>query len=253
MKTLKLLVLASVLAASPACKKKEKAPDPAPGTGTMVGTGAGTGTAATPDPGAGTGAGTGTGADPGMGTGAGTGTGADPGAGTGAASTPDPNADYIAVLAEHAEKKPGDPVEVRFEKFTVKKAAFDPKKIEGGTATIEVDLASLKSGSDKRDKHLTTADYIDTSKFTTMTIDVGKVKKKSDKTYSAEAKVKLRDVEKTYPVTFDVVETGEDWIKVKGEHKFGRLDFKVGKEKTGPDESVAQDLTVKLQLTLKKT
>jgi hypothetical protein len=31
------------------------------------------------------------------------------------------------------------------------------------------------------------------------------------------------------------------------------MDFKVGKAKTGADESVAQDLTVKLQLTLKKT
>src|SRR5687768_4374447 len=144
MKTLKLLVLASVLAVSPACKKKEKAPDPAPGTGTAMmgtgdGTGAGTGTAApTPDPGSGTAA------------------APDPNAGTGsaAAAPADPNADFISVYAEHApEKKPGDPVEVKFEKFTVKKASFDPAKIEGGTATIEVDLASLKSGSDKRDTH----------------------------------------------------------------------------------------------------
>ena len=239
MKTLKLLVLATILAASPACKKKEKAPDPAPGTGTASMSGTGTGTAA-PTP------------DPGSGTAAGTGAAPDPTAGTGAAPA-DPNADFIEVHAEHAEKKPDDPVAVRFEKFTVKKASFDPAKIEGGTATIEVDLASLKSGSDKRDKHLTTADYIDTSKYTTMTIDVGNVKKKTDKTYTADAKVKLRDLEKTYQVTFDVVEAKDDWIRVKGEHKFGRMDFKVGKEKTGPDESVAQDLTVKLQLTLKKT
>jgi polyisoprenoid-binding protein YceI len=157
------------------------------------------------------------------------------------------------VLAEHAEKKPTDPVEVRFEKFAVKKATFDPKKVEGGTATIEVDLASLKTDSAKRDAHLSTADYIDTAKFTTMTIDVGNVKKKAENTYTADAKVKMRGVDKKYSVTFEVVETGDDWIRVKGEHKFGRMDFKVGKEKPGKDESVAQDLTVKLQLTLKKT
>lgn len=244
MKILKLFVLATVFAVAPACKKKEKAPDPAPASGTAD-MGAGTGTAAMPDQGTGAGTGMGTG----DGTGAGTGAAPD----QGSAAAVDPNADFIAVLAEHAEKKPNDPVEVRFDKFTVKKASFDPQKIEGGTATIEVDLASLKSGSDKRDKHLTTADYIDTSKFTMMTIDVGKVKKKAGNTYTAEAKVKLRDLEKTYPVTFEVVEAKDDWIRVKGEHKFGRLDFKVGKEKTGPDESVAQDLTVKLQLTLKKT
>jgi polyisoprenoid-binding protein YceI len=86
-----------------------------------------------------------------------------------------------------------------------------------------------------------------------MTIDVVNVKKKDDTHYTADAKVKLRGVEKKYPVTFEVVEAKDDWIRVKGEHKFPRLDFKVGKAKTGPDESVAQDLTVKLQLTLKKT
>jgi polyisoprenoid-binding protein YceI len=232
MKTLKLLVLATVLAASPTCKKKkEAAPTPTTDPGSA------SGAMATPDA-------------PDM---AGSGSAADPAAGSGSAAMTDETADYIQVYAEHAEKKPTDPVIVNFEKFTVKKAAFDPAKIEGGTATIEVDLASLKSGSDKRDGHLTTADYIDTSKFTTMTIDIVNVKKKDDKNFTADAKVKLRGVDKTYPVTFEVVEAKDDWIRVKGEHKFPRLDFKVGKEKTGPDESVAQDLTVKMQLTLKKT
>ena len=84
-------------------------------------------------------------------------------------------------------------------------------------------------------------------------LDIVNVKKKGDKNFTADAEVKLRGVDKTYPVTFEVVEAKDDWIRVKGEHKFPRLDCKVGKEKTGPDESVAQDLTVKLQLTRKKT
>lgn len=223
MKTLKLIVLAAALAATPACKKKEE-PKPATteaGSADTAGSAAAGSAAAaqnTPDP-----------------------------------ATPDANADFISVFADHAEKKPDDPVEVKFEKFTVKSATFDPQNIEGGTATIEVDLTSLKTGSEKRDKHLSTADYIDTSKFTTMTIDVGNVKKQQDNKYSADAKVSLRGIEKTYPVTFEVVEAKDDWIRVKGEHKFPRLDFQVGKEKTGPDESVAHDLVVKLQLTLKKT
>lgn len=237
MKTLKLLVLATVLAASPACKKKKTEPAATPPV-----TEPGSASGAAPTPGSASGAAPGS-ADPGS-------AAVAPGS---AAATPDANADSISVHAEHAEKKPTDPVVVHFKKFTVKKASFDPQKVEGGTATIEVDLASIDSGSGKRDAHLTTADYIDTKKFTAMTIDVGNVKKKAGNTYTADAKVKLRDVEKTYPVTFEVVEAKDDWIRVKGEHKFGRMDFKVGKEKTGPDESVAQDLTVKVQLTLKKT
>jgi polyisoprenoid-binding protein YceI len=241
MKTLNLIVLAAALAVAPACKKKktEATPEPTPASGTAAGS------QMTPPP-----------PDPGSAGSAmeGSGSAAMEGSGS-AAAAEDPNADYVKVLAEHApDKKPTDPVNVKFEKFTVKKASFkDAADLTGGTATIEVDLASLKTDSDKRDKHLSTADYIDTSKFTTMTIDVSNVKKKADKQYTADAKVKLRGIEKTYPVTFEVVDAKDDWVKVKGEHKFARLDFKVGKEKLGPDEAVSQDLTVQLQLTLKKS
>lgn len=165
----------------------------------------------------------------------------------------DPAAEYISVFASHAEKKPGDPVEVKFQKFTVKKAAFDPKNLEGGTATIEIDLASLSSGSEKRDGHLKTPDYIDVAKFTTATVDVANVKKKDDTHYTAEAKVNFHGAEKTYPIEFEVVETGADSVKIKTAQKFQRADFNLGKPEPGADESVAKELELKAQLTLKKT
>jgi polyisoprenoid-binding protein YceI len=234
MKTVKLLALAAVLAISPACKKdpakqeakkeepkkeemkKDPAPTPPPTPDPAVAT-------PTPPP---------------------------------APPAEDPNADWIKVMATHVEANPADPVEVKFEKFKVTKASFDPKKIEGGTATIEIDLTSLKTDDAKRDDHLKTPDYLDTKKFATATVEIVNVKKKDDKNYTADAKVKLRGVDKKYPITFEVVEAKDDWIRIKGEHTFKRLDFKVGK-KAGPDQKkddgVADDLTVKLQLTLKKT
>ena len=246
MKTIKLLVLAAALAASPACKKKE---EPAKKDTTDM-KASGAAPAPTPAP---------------------TPAPDQPGQGSAAmapAPTPAPppappapamdeKADWIAVYANHVEKKPTDPVEVKFEKFKVVKATFDPKKIEGGTATIEIDLTSLKTGEAKRDDHLATPDYLDSKKFATATVDIGNVKKKGDdKHFTADAKVKLHGVEKKFPVTFEVVEAKDDWIRIKGEHTFKRLDFKVGK-KPGPDpkkdDGVADEMTVKLQLTLKKT
>jgi polyisoprenoid-binding protein YceI len=166
----------------------------------------------------------------------------------------DADADSIVVLAKHTEPKPNDPVAVRFEKFKVTKASFDPKKIEGGKATIEIDATSLKTDSEKRDAHLKTPDFIDASKFATITVDIDKVKKKADKTYTAEATVKFRDVTKKYPVTFDVVDQKPDSIRIKSETTFSRLDFKVGKDSKDPKVApAAPDLTIKMQLTLKKT
>jgi polyisoprenoid-binding protein YceI len=236
MKTFKLIVLATLLAAAPACKKKPE-DKPAP-TATVDAAAMGSA-----DPGSNA---MGS-ADPGS---AGSGS-ADPG--SAAVATDELPAEYIIVEGTHKEPNPKDPVKIHFEKFKVTKATFDPAKIEGGKATIEVDVTSLKTDSPKRDGHLKTKDYLEVDKFGALVINIENVKKKDDKTYTADAKVKLKNMEKKYPVTFEVVEAKDDWIKVKGEHKFARADFKVGKAVDDKDESVAADLVVKLQLVLKKT
>jgi polyisoprenoid-binding protein YceI len=245
MKTLKLLVLAAAIAASPACKKKDEAKKDMAGSSTTM---TGSQTAPTPPP------------TPDQ---QAAGSGSAMAGGSAATQTPTPppppaedTSDWITVYATHVEKKPTDPVEVKFEKFKVVKAKFDPKKIEGGTATIEIDLTSLKTGEAKRDEHLQTPDYLDAKKYATATVDISNVKKKDDKHYTADAKVKVHNIEKKFPVTFEVVDAKDDWVRIKGEHTFHRLDFKVGK-KPGPDQKkddgVADEMTVKMQLTLKKT
>jgi polyisoprenoid-binding protein YceI len=166
----------------------------------------------------------------------------------------DPEPDSIVVLGKHVEAKPDDPVKVQFTSFKVVKATFDPKKVEGGKATIEIDATSMKTGADKRDAHLATPDYLDTKKFPKITVDIDKVKKKADKTYTAEATVKFRDVTKKYPVTFDVVDSTADSIRIKSETTFSRLDFKVGKDSKDPKVApAANELVIQLALTLKKT
>ena len=173
---------------------------------------------------------------------------------SGSARAADPEPDSIVVLAKHVEAKPDDPVQIRFEKFKVVKATFDPKKVEGGKATIEIDATSIKTGIDKRDAHLQTADFLDTAKFGKITVDVDKVKKKADKTYTAEATVKFRGVTKKYPVTFDVVGETADSISIKSEITFSRLDFKIGKDSKDPKIAPAQnELAMKIALTLKRT
>lgn len=164
----------------------------------------------------------------------------------------DDKADYITVEASHAEPKPTDPVIVKFEKFTVTKADIkDPANLEGSTAELEIDLASLKTDSDKRDAHLKSPDYLEVEKTPKAMVKVDSVKKSGDNAYTAEAKVSAHGIEKKFPVTFQVAEVLPDGgVRVKGEHKFELKDFKLGKEK---DEGVAPGLLVKMQLTLKKS
>jgi polyisoprenoid-binding protein YceI len=172
----------------------------------------------------------------------------------GPAFAADPEPDSIVVLAKHTEAKPTDPVRVQFTSFKVVKASFDPKKIEGGKATLEIDATSLKTGADKRDAHLNTPDFLDTKKFPKITVDIDKVKKKADKTFTAEATVKFRDVTKKYPVTFEVVDQTADGIRIKSEVAFSRLDFKIGQDSKDPKVAPAQsEVVIQMALTLKKT
>ena len=164
----------------------------------------------------------------------------------------DPDADYIRVLAGHFVPKKTDPVVVSVTRFSVVKADFDPAKVEGGTATIELDATSLESGSAKRDKHLRSDDYLDVEKFAKVTVVIDNVKKTGDNAYSADATVKVRDSEKKFPVTFTVLETLPDGIRIRGEHEFSRHELAIGHPE-GEEDSVAKDLTIQMQLTIKKT
>lgn len=174
-------------------------------------------------------------------------------AGSAAAATPDANADHITVFSHHKEPKPIDPVKLTFEKYTVTKADFDPAKVEGGKATIEIDLSSFKTDSDKRDAHVKSPAFLDVGKFATATVDIDNVKKKEGQTYTADAKVTVHGQTKTFPVTFDVIESAPDHIKIKGTQDFSRLDFGVGTDTaTDKEQQVANDLKVEIVLTLTK-
>lgn len=180
--------------------------------------------------------------------------GSDPGSAKPTPPTPppvDPNADHVLVRGHHVPPKDSDPVVLTIPKFKVVKASFDPAKIEGGTAELELDLSSLTSGLAKRDAHLTGPDMLDVAKFATADIKIDNVKKTGDKTYSADATVNVHGVEKKLPVTFDVLDTTADSIRIKGTAKFVRFDYGIGKQ--GDGVPIADDQEIEIQLTLKKT
>ena len=171
-----------------------------------------------------------------------------------AAPTPATEPDHITALAHHQKPKPTDPVKLDFERFKVTKANFDPKTVEGGTATIELDLSSFKTNSEERDNHLKSPSYLDVGKLATATIDIANVKHTTGESYSADATVSAHGMTKTYPVTFDVLERKDDSIRIKGSHTFSRLDFGIGTDPAqNAEESVGSDVTIEMVVTLSKT
>jgi len=169
-----------------------------------------------------------------------------------AAPAPDFDAagDWVKVTASHAKPKPTDPDVFSIPKFQVLKADFDPAKVEGGTADLALDVSSLVSNNPRRDEDIKGPDYLDVDKFTTITIHVDNVKKTGDNHYTADANVDAHGLKQKMPVEFDVVKSTADSIQIHGTHTFKRLDFGIGAPE-GQD-SVGADVTIEMQLTLKK-
>ena len=176
-----------------------------------------------------------------------------------AATATAPEPDRIEVLARHravagSEDLATDPVVVHFDRFAVTKARFDPAHLEGGTATLELDMTSIKTGSEERDRDLESPDYLDASRFATATVNVANVKQQAGSTYTADATVAFRDVTKTYPVTFAVIAKTGTSVRIKGELTFSRLDFAVGIDPaTDPSERIDTPLVIQWVLTLEAT
>ena len=172
---------------------------------------------------------------------------------------PAADADRVEVLARHLpaagkEDLDADPVVVHFDKFVVTKASFDPKNLEGGTATIELDPTSIKTGNAERDGDLKSDEFFNVAKFATVTIDVANVKKQADSRYTADATVACHGVTKTYSVTFEVLATTADTVRIKGEQAFSRLDFSIGVDPAkDPTERIAAGLIIQWVLTLQKS
>lgn len=167
--------------------------------------------------------------------------------------------DRVEVLARHLPAAgkadlDSDPVVVHFDKFAVIKANFDPNNLEGGTATIELDPTSIKTGSDERDNDLKSNEFFDVAKFATVTIEVANVKKQADTRYTADATVACHGVTKSYSVTFEVLATTTEAVRIKGEQAFSRLDFSIGIDPAkDPSERVDTALIIQWVLTLEKT
>lgn len=171
-----------------------------------------------------------------------------------AAQADDSAAGHIKVYARHEPSPDTDPVEIAVNKFTIVKAEIDPANLEGAMVELELDLTSIDSGIEKRSKHLQTADYLDVPKFGNAKVKVSEVAKgEGENTYTAQAEVSVHGVTKTYPVSFEVLQTTDDSVHVKAKHTFDRLDFGIGKEPDGENEKVAKELEIEMDLTLKNT
>ena len=91
----------------------------------------------------------------------------------------------------------------------------------------EIKVNSIKTGIDKRDKHLLKKDYFYTSKFPLITLESTLIKKMSSTEYQVKAKLTIKG--KTKVITIPVsVENAKSTRKITSNFQINRQDFNIG-------------------------
>lgn len=139
--------------------------------------------------------------------------------------------------------------EGKFETWKFTEITIPGDDLTQGTATFEVDLASVWETSSKLADHLRTADFFDVAQFTTATVKIHGISKTGDNTYDATATVTFHGHTNDVPVSFEV--TGTEPLRIQGTATLQRTAFGIG----GPydpsnDRSIVDDVAITLDATL---
>lgn len=105
--------------------------------------------------------------------------------------------------------------------------AFDPAKAYGNKIEASVDVKTINTSSNTRDKHLKKEEYFDAEKFPKITMKSSSFSKGDDGKFKGFFNLSIKGTTKTVPVIFSFVETNGK-ATFMGTFKINRLDYKVG-------------------------
>ncbi|MDR6516779.1 YceI family protein [Chryseobacterium camelliae] len=143
-------------------------------------------------------------------------------------------------------------VQGRFDKFDGKVTA-KANSLDGASMSFMVDVNSINTNVEMRDKHLKSADFFDAEKYPQMTFESISLTKGKNNSYVLKGKLKIKDVVKevSVPVTFGGItknQQGKEVMGFQAAFKINRLDYNIKYDPTGA--GVAKDVDVNLYFEL---
>ena len=129
-------------------------------------------------------------------------------------------------------------------RFTGLKAnlVFNPNDLAKSSLEASVEVATVKTGIEKRDKDILEEQYFDAAKYKLIDMRSTKIYKKGDK-YAGMFNITMKGVTKAVEVPFDFIRNGNDG-EFKGSFGLNRRDFGIG----GKSMMMSDELTVDIDL-----
>ncbi len=156
------------------------------------------------------------------------------------------NVDYARSEITFVSRQMNVPVQGRFRKFSAK-LDFDPTKLAAARAEIEVDLASIDTGSQDADAEVGKKAWFNTSTFPTAKFISSAVKQAGPDKFEARGKLSIKGAGQDITAPFTVKRTG-DAITYEGGFILKRLQFKIGDGVWSDTETVADEVQVRFRI-----
>ena len=154
--------------------------------------------------------------------------------------------DYARSEITFVSKQMNVPVQGRFKKFTAR-IDFDARKPGAAKAQIEVDLASIDTGSAEADTEVSKKAWFNTSAFPSAQFVSSSVAQTGTDQYQARGKLSIKGISQDVIAPFTVKRAG-DALTYQGNFVLKRLQFKIGDGAWSDTETVADDVQVNFRI-----
>lgn len=104
---------------------------------------------------------------------------------------------------------------------------FDKDNLAASSIRVEVDLASVESGSEKRDGMLKKSNWFDVENTPQGVFVSNNIELESDGKYKVQGSLTIKGIEQAVTLFMNYVELG-GLIELSGNYTLNRLDFKLG-------------------------
>ena len=156
------------------------------------------------------------------------------------------NVDYAKSEIAFVSKQMNVPVQGRFKKFTAQ-IVFDPNKLAAAKAEIEIDLASIDTGSDEANDEVAKKAWFNTSAFPTAKFASSSVTRTGPDKYEARGKLSIKGIGQDVVAPFTLKRAGET-VTYEGGFTLKRLQFKIGEGLWSDIETLADEVQVKFRI-----
>ena len=146
-----------------------------------------------------------------------------------------------------AYQQMGVTMDGKFNRFTAQ-LSFDPERPEAAKATVDVDLASIDTGSAESDQEVAGKVWFNTPAFPTARFETRSVKALGDHRYEAAGQLTIKG--KTQDVVVPATFTAQGKAGVfEGRFTLRRGDFAIGEGPWAKFDVVANDVQIQFRIT----